>query len=174
MTAPARLSHLLATIILPLLLPFATTANDALPDEFHPDYEEVRAILNGDEEPMGVMFMIRGAHEQALEDMLPRLQRHLRALRARHPRLHLVAIAYCEEVRALATAARDRHPALHATLERLIADLPLDVHVCGAFAAGIDLSPDDFPPHFDVVPSSTAQYEAYRALDYLPVMMAND
>lgn len=174
MTAPARLSHLLAATLLSLLLPLGALANDVLPDEFHADYEEVRAILNGDEEPMGVMFMIRGRHEQALEDMLPRLQRHLRALRARHPRLHLVIIAYGDEIRALSTAARDRHPALHARLEDLIGELALDFHVCGAFAAGIGLGPDDFPPHFDVVPSSTAQYEAYRALDYLPVMMAND
>lgn len=184
MTTSTRLSHhptphswrvalhrILPVLLLLLLL--GRAAAGELPDEFQPDFEEVRAILSGGEAPMGVMFMIRGMHEAALAHMLPRLQRHLDALHSHYPQLHLVVISYGEEIRSLTTAARSRHRELHASLARMIETTPLDFHVCGAFAAGIDLNPEDFPPYLDVVPSSTAQYEAYRALDYLPVMMGN-
>lgn len=142
-----------------------------LPPEFYPEHHQVDALLETDPPPHGVMLMIRNEREDALVDLLPRARYYTDYLQERLPGLHVAIISYGPELVALSHARRTHYPGLQEEAVALGARDNVDVHLCGAFAAEVNLDTTDFPAGLDVVPSSTALYQDYVALGYEAVVL---
>jgi intracellular sulfur oxidation DsrE/DsrF family protein len=142
-----------------------------LPPEFYPEHHQVDALLEADPPPHGVMLLIRNEREDALLDLLPRARYYTDYLQERLPGIHVVVISYGPELVALSHARRADYPGLQDEAVALGARNNVDVHLCGAFAAEVNLDAADFPAGLDVVPSSTALYQDYEALGYEAVVL---
>lgn len=83
----------------------------------------------------------------------------------------MAVISYGPELVALSHGRRSRYPGLQEQAIALAAQDNVDVHLCGAFAADVNLDAADFPVELDVVPSSTALYQDYELLGYAAVVL---
>ncbi|MFN2349487.1 MAG: hypothetical protein ABR558_07965 [Thioalkalivibrio sp.] len=163
---------LLRSLLLWLLLFVAPTwADPDLPPEFYPEHHQVDALLETNPPPHGVMFLIRNDQEDALVELLPRALYYIERLREQMPGTHMAVISYGPELVALSHAKRIEYPGLQNEAVALAGMDNVDVHLCGAFAADVNLDAGDFPPELDVVPSSTATYQDYQALGYEAIVL---
>jgi len=154
-----------------LVLGTPTGADPELPPEFYPEHHQVDALLETNPPPHGVMFLIRNEQEDALVELLPRARYYIEHLREHLPEAHLAIISYGPELVALSHARRSDFPDLQDQAIHLAGLDNVDVHLCGAYAADVNLDATDFPPELDVVPSSTATYQDYEALGYETIVL---
>jgi len=104
-------------------------------------------------------------------ELLPRARYYIERLRERIPGAHMAVISYGPELVALSHTKRAEYPGLQHEAVTLAGMDNVDVHLCGAFAADVNLDAGDFPPELDVVPSSTATYQDYEALGYETIVL---
>lgn len=158
-------------LVCALALGTPTWADPDLPPEFYPEHHQVDALLETNPPPHGVMFLIRNEREDVLVELLPRARYYIERLQARLPGTHMAVISYGPELVALSHAKRADYPGLQDKAVALAEMDNVDLHLCGAFAADVNLDAGDFPPELDVVPSSTATYQDYEALGYETIVL---
>ena len=139
----------------------------AMADEFDlfPEQDEILALTAG-EKPSGVLFVVMEHDEEALQWILPRINRYTRLLNDRWPDLSLAVLSHGEEMMGLLSEFKPLYPEMHRTLQRLVHEFDLMFHVCGSYAAMADVDESEFPVYVDVVPFGPAEIENYRSLDY--------
>jgi intracellular sulfur oxidation DsrE/DsrF family protein len=154
-----------------LALSATPRADPDLPPEFYPEHHQVDALLETNPPPHGVMLLIRNEREDALVELLPRARYYADHLREHLPDVHVAVISYGPELAALSHGRGGAYPGLQAQAVALTGLDYVDVHLCGALAADLNLDASDFPPELDVVPSSTALYQDYALLGYAAIVL---
>ncbi|WP_018231282.1 hypothetical protein [Thioalkalivibrio thiocyanodenitrificans] len=104
-------------------------------------------------------------------ELLPRARYYADHLREHLPNVHVAVISYGPELAALSHRLRAAYPDLQAQAVALTGLDNVDVHLCGALAADMNMDASDFPPDLDVVPSSTALYQDYALLGYAAIVL---
>ncbi|HBH36336.1 MAG TPA: hypothetical protein DDW45_08315 [Gammaproteobacteria bacterium] len=148
--------------------PLAAAASDngaEIPDEL-PELEQVSAVINADEAPSGVVFVVYEYDESALTWIMPRLVYYVTLMHQRFPDLPVAVVSHGDEMLSLTKENAEIYPEVHFDLETLVKELDVVFHVCGSFAALNDIAESDFPDVIDVVPFGPAQVSDYRSLDY--------
>jgi intracellular sulfur oxidation DsrE/DsrF family protein len=167
------LQILRSALVLMLLLsiPQAVAAGGGstdIPDEL-PELEQINAIINADEAPPGVVFVIYEYDESALTWIMPRLVYYVTLLNQRFPDLTVAVVSHGDEMLSLTKENADIYPEVHFDLEVLVKELDVLFHVCGSFATLNDVEESDFPDSVDVVPFAPAQVSDYKSLDYVVI-----
>ncbi|MEN8213853.1 MAG: hypothetical protein ABFR19_05755 [Pseudomonadota bacterium] len=161
---------LLGSLLWMLLLckPFSAGAVEPIPDtpDELPELEEVLEMLDADEKPAGIVFVVYEYDESALSWIMPRLVYYATLIHQRAAELPVAVVSHGDEMLSLTTENAAVYPEVHFDLETLVKELDVLFHVCGSFAALNDLDESDFPDSLDVVPFAPAQVEDYRSLDY--------
>ena len=152
-----------ALLLVWLAVAMATLADT---DDELPELEEVNAIAAMARPPLGVIFTIREFDEDALEWVLPRVERYIAILRGRIPGIHLAMMSHGDELAAASIERRKEYPAMHRRLQRLVRDQGLVFHICNTAAGMMGLGEDDFPDYVNVVPFGPAQVQDYLAMGY--------
>jgi intracellular sulfur oxidation DsrE/DsrF family protein len=115
---------------------------------------------------MGVIFTIREFDEDALEWVLPRVERYVKVLRQKSPEIHLAMMSHGDELAAASSGQQQRFPAMHRLLEKLSREYGFVFHVCNTAARGLGLDEDDFPAYVNVVPFGPSQVQDYLSMGY--------
>ena len=134
-------------------------ADTDLPPEFYPEHHQVDALLDTNPAPPGVMLLIRNERRDALVELLPRAAYYAQYLQERLPGVHVAVISYGPELAALSHERRTRFPGLQEQAETLAGRTNVDVYLCGALAADLNLDTSHFPlphSHFPCSPSIAA------------------
>ncbi len=151
-----------------LFNPLAAVASDnnaKMPDEL-PELEQVNEIINADEAPPGVVFVIYEYDESALTWIMPRLLYYVTLIHQRSPDFSVAIVSHGEEMLSLTKENAGIYPKVHFDLQALVTKFDVLFHVCGSFATLNDIAESDFPDVIDVVPFGPAQIVDYKSLDY--------
>ena len=149
-------------LVLLLFLPFSIMAAD---DDL-PELDEVQAIADMAEPPLGVVFTIREFDEDALEWVLPRVAEYVKVLRQKLPEINLAMMSHGDELVAASIGQRKHYPAMHRLLEKLSQEDKLIFHVCNTAAGMLGLQEEDFPDYINVVPFGPSQVQDYLSMGY--------
>lgn len=158
-------------LMLLLFTPVAAVASDhstEIPDEL-PELEQINAIINADEAPPGVVFVIYEYDESALTWIMPRLVYYTTLIHQRFADLPVAVVSHGDEMLSLTKESAEIYPEVHFDLETLVKELDVVFHVCGSFATLNDVAESDFPDVIDVVPFAPAQVSDYKSLDYVVI-----
>lgn len=142
--------------------------NTSIPDEL-PELEQINEILNAEEAPPGIVFVVYEYDESALTWIMPRLVYYVTLIQQRYADLHVAVVAHGEEMLSLTKEGAEIYPEVHFDLETLVKELDVVFHVCGSFARLNDIEDSDFPDSIDVVPFGPAQVSDYKSLDYVVI-----
>jgi intracellular sulfur oxidation DsrE/DsrF family protein len=126
----------------------------------------VKALLEREQPPPGVVFELVENDHEALETLLPRLRSYIGALRARHPDMGIAVVSHGNEQFSLLTEQRDARPQLHRHIEELVRGEDVEVSVCATYAGWRDIPPESFPDYVQVAESGPARINDFRALGY--------
>ena len=66
----------------------------------------------------------------------------------------------------LTTTNRDEYLSVHNSIQQLAMELDVEFYVCGAFAASIGLTNEDFPDYIEVAPFGPARITDYLSIGY--------
>ena len=146
----------------------AASSSHEVPDEL-PELEQINAIINADEAPVGVVFVIYEYDESALTWIMPRLVYYVTLIHQRFAGLSVAVVSHGDEMLSLTKEGAEIYPEVHFDLETLVKELNVVFHVCGSFATLNDLAESDFPDSIDVVPFGPAQVSDYKSLDYVVI-----
>jgi len=146
----------------------AASSSHEIPDEL-PELEQINAIVNADEAPPGVVFVIYEYDESALIWIMPRLVYYTTLIHQRFAALPVAVVAHGEEMLSLTKESAEIYPEVHFDLETLVNELDVVFHVCGSFATLNDIAESEFPDVIDVVPFGPAQVNDYKSLDYVVI-----
>lgn len=155
-------------LILLLFNPLAAMASDnntKIPDEL-PELEQVNEIINADEAPPGVVFVIYEYDESALTLIMPRLLHYVTLIHQRSPDLSVAVVSHGEEMLSLTKGNAAIYPEVHFDLKAMVTKFDVLFHVCGSFANLNDIAESDFLDVIDVVPFGPTQINDYKSLDY--------
>jgi intracellular sulfur oxidation DsrE/DsrF family protein len=119
------------------------------------------------EAPHGVVFEIISSRPDLLRELLPQLRKDIENLRERFPGLPVAIVTHGSEQFSLTKKLSNKYSNVHETVEKMVADDNIDVHVCGTYAEWHGLTPEDFPDYVDVAPEGPAQIDNYTDLDYV-------
>ncbi len=158
-------------LMLLLINPLAAVEGDngaEIPDEL-PELEQINEIINADEAPAGVVFVIYEYDESALTWIMPRLVYYVTLIHQRFAGLSVAVVSHGDEMLSLTKEGAEIYPEVHFDLETLVKELNVVFHVCGSFATLNDLAESDFPDSIDVVPFGPAQVSDYKSLDYVVI-----
>ncbi len=144
------------------------SSNAEIPDEL-PELEQINAIINADEAPPGVVFVIYEYDESALTWIMPRLVYYVTLIHQRFQGLSVAVVSHGDEMLSLTKESAEIYPEVHFDLETLVKELDVVFHVCGSFATLNDVAESDFPDVIDVVPFGPAQVSDYKSLDYVVI-----
>jgi intracellular sulfur oxidation DsrE/DsrF family protein len=151
-----------------LFNPLAAVASDnntKIPDEL-PELEQVNEIINADEAPPGIVFVIYEYDESALIWIMPRLLHYVTLIHQRSPDLSVAVVSHGDEMLSLTRGGATVYPKIHFDLKVMVTKFDVLFHVCGSFAKLNDIAESDFPDVIDVVPFGPAQIADYKLLDY--------
>ena len=157
---------LLLLFISPLVA--AVSSSHEIPDEL-PELEQINAIINADEAPPGVVFVIYEYYEYAFTWIMPRLVYYTTLIHQRFADLPVAVVSHGEEMLSLTKESAEIYPEVHFDLETLVKELDVVFHVCGSFASLNDIAESEFPDVIDVVPFAPAQVSDYKSLDYVVI-----
>ncbi|MES9871539.1 MAG: DsrE family protein [Candidatus Sedimenticola sp. 6PFRAG7] len=146
------------TLSLVLLLPMLAQA------------DQVEQILALPEPPDGIVFEVVSGDGDALEQLMPSLNRNIQRLRKRFPALDIAVVSHGAEQFALQSDAAEEFQEVHELVQSLgESDVP--VHVCGTHASWRDKTIEDFPDYVDVSPSGPAQINQYIDRGYIHILV---
>ena len=132
-----------------------------------PELSYVEDLLTRSQAPPGVQFVVHEDDEEALRWLLPRVEWYAWRLHQRWPDLPVAVIALADEIGGL--SLRHPDPLIRHIARRLVRQRGVEIHVCGAHAADLGLSAEDFPPEIDVVPWGPALLRDYNDLGYVQI-----
>ncbi len=144
-------------------LAFAGTEID---EQEYPEAQEIERILAADKAPAGVLFNVLEYDEDALEWLAPRIEHYISLLRKGYPELSIVIVSHGDEIFALREQEIWLYREVHQRIQRLVEELDVTFHVCGAYARANGIDESEFPQYIDVVPLATTQIKDYRELDF--------
>jgi intracellular sulfur oxidation DsrE/DsrF family protein len=125
----------------------------------------VEAMLGRDQAPVGIVFEIVEAEEEALQELLPQLRSAIQQIRARFPQTEFAVVSHGREEFVLQSQYQGEYAELHLQVQSLVAeDVP--AHVCGTHAGWYGVTAEDFPEYVDVAPTGPGQIRLYLELDY--------
>jgi intracellular sulfur oxidation DsrE/DsrF family protein len=122
--------------------------------------------LKGDAPPSGVVFEVVQGQRDALDWALPMINEQITRLRERFPNLPIAVVSHGNEQFALQQEAADEKRELHRTVQDLVRNEDVPVHVCGTYASLFNIGAESFPDYVDFAPSGPAQISAYLELGY--------
>lgn len=127
--------------------------------------DDVERLLARTEVPEGVVFEIVEADEDALEDLLPRVQMAIEKIRARFPQTEFAVVSHGREEFALQSKYQTENAEIHQQVQSLVSD-EVPVHVCETHAGWYGVSAEDFPEYVNVSPTGPGQISLYQELGY--------
>ncbi len=127
--------------------------------------DEVEQLLARAEAPAGVVFEIVEADEDALEDLLPRVQMAIEKIRARFPQTEFAVVSHGREEFALQSKYQVENAEIHQQVQSLVSD-DVPVHVCETHAGWYGVSAEDFPEYVNLSPTGPGQISLYQELGY--------
>lgn len=127
----------------------------------------VDKVLAYKEAPPGVVFEIVSRRPDLLKELLPELRNDIKKLRERFPGLPIAIVTHGSEQFSLTKKQSDKYSEVHKTVEKMVVDDNIDVHVCGTYAEWYGITPEDFPAYVNVAPEGPAQINNYTDLDYV-------
>jgi len=122
-------------------------------------------------EPDGVVIEIVTGDATGLSWALPRVQDHIKQLRARFPELPVAVVTHGREQFALTRKNQTTSETTHNNVRSLIEDSNVQVHVCGTYAGWRGLTQEDFPDYVNVSAAGPAQINDYKAVGYLLIVI---
>ena len=127
--------------------------------------DDVERLLARPDAPAGVVFEIVEADENALEDLLPRVQVAIEKIRARFPQTEFAVVSHGREEFALQSKYQLENAEIHQQVQSLVSD-EVPVHVCETHAGWYGVSAEDFPEYVNVSPTGPGQISLYQELGY--------
>ncbi len=127
--------------------------------------ETVDRLLARSEAPDGVVFEIVEADEDALDQLLPRVQDVIQRIRARFPQTEFAVVSHGREEFALQSVYDEKYAEIHQQVQSLVAD-DVPVHVCETHAGWSGVGAEDFPTYVNVAPTGPGQIRLYQELGY--------
>lgn len=149
--------------LLGITLAFAGTGVD---EQAYPEADEIQRLLTAATPPAGVLFNVLEYDEDALEWIVPRIEHYVSLLRNRYADLSIVIVSHGDEIFALREQERWLYRDVHQRVQRLVEELDIPFHVCGAYARANGIDEGEFPQYIDVVPLATTQIQDYRELGF--------
>jgi len=131
--------------------------------------ETVEEILQMKKEPVGVVFEIVSNNPDELAKVLPTVQKDVQRLHKRFPGLDIAVVSHGMEQFALTKKNQSKFSKTNQEVQSLAKDPNTTFHVCGAFAAMHNVSPEDFPDYVDVAAHGPLQIQTYMDFGYLKV-----
>jgi intracellular sulfur oxidation DsrE/DsrF family protein len=131
--------------------------------------ETVEEILQMKKEPVGVVFEIVSNNQDELAKVLPTVQKDIQRLHKRFPGLDIAVVSHGMEQFALTRKNQSKYSKTNQEVQSLAKDPNTTFHVCGAFAAMHNVSPEDFPDYVDVAAHGPLQIQTYMDFGYLKV-----
>jgi len=127
--------------------------------------EDVERLLAQPEAPEAVVFEIVEADEDALEELLPRVQIAIEKIRARFPQTEFAVVSHGREEFALQSKYQAENAEIHQQVQSLVSD-DVPVHVCETHAGWYGVTAEDFPEYVNVAPTGPGQINLYQELGY--------
>ena len=131
--------------------------------------ETVEEILQMKKAPFGVVFEIVSNNPDELAKVLPTVQKDVQRLHERFPGLDIAVVSHGMEQFALTKKNQTKFSKTNQEVQSLAKDPNTTFHVCGAFAAMHNVSPEDFPDYVDVAAHGPLQIQTYVDFGYLKV-----
>jgi len=131
--------------------------------------ETVEEILLMKKAPVGVVFEIVSNNPDELAKVLPTVQKDVQRLHERFPGLDIAVVSHGMEQFALTRKNQSKFSKTNQEVQSLAKDPNTTFHVCGAFAAMHNVSPEDFPDYVDVAAHGPLQIQTYMDFGYLKV-----
>lgn len=126
----------------------------------------VSVLMQEEQAPVGVVFEIAEADEQALDWALPLIRRSVKALRGRFPDLPVAVVTHGREQFALETQGREQHAQVHRQVQTLVQQQRIPVYICETHASWRDKSAEDFPDYVNVAVAGPTQVRDYVEIGY--------
>ena len=147
---------------------FSLTCHAAVPlqPEEAPELDEVTDLIKRSSPPPGVLFVVREFDEEAFMWIVPRIEYYVYLLRNRFAGLPLAVVSHGDEMATLTSANRDEYLSVHKSIQQLVMELDVEFYICGAFAANIGLTYEDFPDYIEVAPFGPARITDYLSIGY--------
>ena len=133
--------------------------------------EKVNHILNEKTGPFGVVFEVVEGDGDALEWAMPEIKKYSAQLRKKFPDIGIAVVSHGREQFALMKSEQKDHKEVHATVQSLVKDEDIPVHVCGTHASWYGKKAEDFPDYIDVAPAGPAQIREYEEMGYELIVM---
>ena len=131
--------------------------------------ETVQEILQMKKAPIGVVFEIVSNDQNDLAKVLPTVKKDIQRLHERFPGLDIAVVSHGMEQFALTRKNQSKYSKTNQEVQSLAKDPNTTFHVCGAFAAMHNVSPEDFPDYVDVAAHGPLQIQTYMDFGYLKV-----
>jgi intracellular sulfur oxidation DsrE/DsrF family protein len=135
--------------------------------------EDIQALLDRKMPPDGVVFEIVSSNPDWLKVAIPRVKKHIAKLRRRFPTLQIAVVTHGDEQFALTTRNRNQYSQLHKEIRSLTQDSGIPVHVCGAYAAWKNVSPEEFPDYVDVSATGPAEIRQYEEFGFKKIVISD-
>lgn len=133
------------------------------------DEGKVQEILKMHTAPVGVVFEIAVADQDALRWAIPRINGYVKQLREKFPGLDIAVVTHGKEQFALVRNKTREYQQVHKGVEKLVKDDKISVHICATHASWRNVEPEDFPDYVSVSATGPQQVKDYRELGYLLV-----
>lgn len=128
---------------------------------------ELVEVLQLPEAPSGVVFEIASGDKEQLRWAIPAVQQHIRRLRERFPELPIAVVTHGKEQFALTRDNQKKYDKVHKSIQSLVRDSDVPVHVCATYAERYNVAENEFPDYVDVAAAGPVQINDYRQLGYL-------
>ncbi len=133
--------------------------------------KEILALSNP---PHGVVIEIVTGDDAGLSWALPKSQKIIQKLRGRFIDLPIAIVTHGREQFALTKKRQSSSLTAHDTVNTLIKESKVEVHVCGTYAGWRGLNVEDFPQYVNVSASGPAQINDYKSLGYLLLIIRSN
>jgi len=132
---------------------------------------QIDMIIKQDTPPFGVVFEVVEHDGDALAWALPDIKKYAKQLKDRFPDIGIAVVSHGREEFALLTSEKNKRKEIHKTVQSLVNDDTIPVHICGTHASWYGKKPGDFPDYVDVAPSGPAQITNYEDMGYELVVL---
>ena len=155
---------LLSTLFTVTLLPATAVGANS-------NQEKINHILKDKSGPFGVVFEVVEGDGDALEWAIPEIKKYSAQLREKFPDIGIAVVSHGKEQFALMKSETKEYKEVHETVQSLVKNEEIPVHVCGTHASWYGKKAEDFPDYIDVAPAGPAQIREYEAMGYELVVM---
>jgi len=128
--------------------------------------EEVKAIVDAEKPPVGVVFDVDEWDNEALTWAVPAIEQYVQQLHARFPGLKIAIVSHGDEEFALMRRARNRFSGVHTKVKSLV-DNDVQFYVCAGHALMNGQSERDFVEFVKPVPAGVVKVADYRRQGYV-------